>query len=309
MSSYPGYPDNRIIVNGVDLTTNFGMVLLDGFTLNPPEPKTSYIDIPGGNGFIDLTDSLNGDVVYSQRQQEFTFVVMYPYDNWEVIKTRINNFLHGRSYEYKLTFDPDYTYKGRFTISSYEHAAYVDGIVGSIKLNVTAEPYKYKPKRYFKIVAPGGKWYSFESGRKPVRPVIETKMPCTVIWNRKVIKLGVGTFRLNDVLFTEGINSLYFNSLKLMTTMWNDVKEDGQHALTWNDAKSFTWDEIQRLYSDDITTSRSLVTTWIDMRSNSWQSYIDKRVKWADLNYNYEGFAGVTQEDFTIYMEYEWGDL
>lgn len=309
MSSYPGFPDNRLIVNGVDLTTNFGMVLLDGFVLNPPEPKTSYIDIPGGNGFIDLSEALNGDVVYSQRHQQFTFAVMYPVERWETIKTRINNFLHGRSYKYKLTFDPEYTYNGRFSISSYEHGAYTDGIVGFIEVNVTAEPYKYKATQTYKLTAPGGRWYYFVSGRKPVRPVIETQMPCTVIWNRKVIELGVGTFRLNDVLFKEGSNAIYINTLKLTTTTWDEVDKGGEYALTWNDARTYTWDEIQRLSVNQGNKSGSLITTWGDMSQHTWQSYTNANIHWKDLNYDYENFGNVSQENFTVYLQYEWGDL
>ena len=58
--SYPDLPNNRLIVNGVDLSIRFQMVLLDGYTLEPPEPKTYTVDIPGGNGVIDLTRLLPG---------------------------------------------------------------------------------------------------------------------------------------------------------------------------------------------------------------------------------------------------------
>ena len=62
---YPGLPNNRLIVNGVDLSTEYGMILLDGYTLSPPEPKTYTVDIPGGDGVIDLTEGLTGDVAYN----------------------------------------------------------------------------------------------------------------------------------------------------------------------------------------------------------------------------------------------------
>ena len=73
MGTYPDLPDNRLIVNGVDLSVTYQMVLLDGYTLEPPKPKTYTVDIPGGNGVIDLTEALTGDVSYSNRTQKFTF--------------------------------------------------------------------------------------------------------------------------------------------------------------------------------------------------------------------------------------------
>lgn len=320
MSAYPGYPDQRIIVNNVDLTTEFSMVLLDGFVLNPPEPKTSLIDIPGGDGFIDLTEAMTGDVVYSQRKQEFTFAILYPTDSWEVIKTKVNNFIHGRSFEYRLTFDPDYKYRGRFNITSYEQVPYTDGIVGYIQMEVYAEPYKYKDDQVFNLTAPGGRWFYFVSGRKPVRPVIETKNPCTITWNRKVIKLGVGTFRLNDVLFTQGSNAIYINTLKITNTLWREVGQSGRYPLTWDEARSYTWDEIQRMNLskgdslEEPDIKKNSILTWGDMMAHTWQEYYDEGIRWVDLGYSGYGedftFSDdMSPEDFIVYLKYEWGDL
>ena len=88
------YPKNRLIVNGVDLTEKFKMVLSDGYTLTPPSPKTYIIDIPGGHGKLDLTESLFGDVPYDNRKQEFTFYIINVED-FEKAKTEISNMLHG----------------------------------------------------------------------------------------------------------------------------------------------------------------------------------------------------------------------
>ena len=106
--SYPDLPNNRLIVNGVDLSIRFQMVLLDGYTLEPPEPKTYTVDIPGGNGVIDLTEALTGDVAYKNRKQEFTFAVI-DVKNFEKVKTEVSNFLHGRAFDYTMTMDPGYT--------------------------------------------------------------------------------------------------------------------------------------------------------------------------------------------------------
>ena len=95
---YPGYPDNRLIVNDVDLTVRFGLVLLDGYVRNPPEPNVYMVTIPsldlGGNSRINLTKALTGETSYSNRLDEFTFALLYPKD-FEKTKTEIMNFLHG----------------------------------------------------------------------------------------------------------------------------------------------------------------------------------------------------------------------
>ena len=45
----------------------------------PPEPKTKYLDLPAGNGRIDLTESLTGYPVYNDREGEWTFYVLNDY--------------------------------------------------------------------------------------------------------------------------------------------------------------------------------------------------------------------------------------
>ena len=180
--SYPVLPSNRMIVNGVDITEKFKMVLLDGYTLTPPSPKTYVVDIPCGNGSLDLTESLLGDTAYENRKDKFEFSVIYPED-YELVKNQIINMLHGRAFDYKLTMDPDYTYHGRFTVESYERKAYANGLVGTITISTDSNPFKHKELQIYKIKAIGGCNYSFESGREPVCPVFESEVPIKVIYN------------------------------------------------------------------------------------------------------------------------------
>lgn len=209
---YPDYPSNRIIVDGVDLTTEFGLILMDGYTLSPPEPKTHAIEIKGADGALDLTEALTGDVQYSNRSQSF---VMYSFNDnhFEDTKRKVSNFLHGKAFDYVLTFDPGYTYHGRFSITEYSHAMYsYPGIVGAISIDIDADPYKFKEKKVYKINAAGGVKIPFSSGRKPVRPTVEVARETLVSFYGMETLLQAGTWRLNNVVFHEGDNVMYINS-------------------------------------------------------------------------------------------------
>lgn len=334
MSNYPGgYPDNRVIVGDSDLTMDFQMILIDGFTLQPPEPKTYYIDIPGGNGVIDLTESLGGDVAFNNRHQTFTFKLIYP-GMFEVTKTKLSNFLHGKYFNYQLTWDPGYTYKGRFTVDSYSHIALAAGKLGEIVISVEADPYKYKENQVFRINGVGGEEYRFISGRKPVRPVIETTRATTIVWEDKVIRVGAGTFRLNDVLFREGVNVLYINTYEIFSTTWNDLGRNGQHTMTWNEALKYTFDKIQLLtvkskspnqfgtstIASDGDTSRlnffAKAYQWSELRNNptyTWNYMLSNGWTWDGVNYNPSGSGsgGVLDggDGASAIITYEWGDL
>lgn len=296
--SYPDYPNNRLIVNGVDLSITFGAVLLDGYALSPPEPKTYTLDIPGGDGVIDLTQSLTGDVAYNNREQEFNFVVVNPQD-FEQVKTKFSNFLHGKEFDYQMTMDPDYTYHGRFTVTDYAHAKYAyPGIVGTFTVSVSAEPYKLKKKMAYKLNATGGRLFRLESGRKPVRPVIECTQPCKVRWGNIITQVPVGTYRLNDVLFTEGFNEIYINSFEFYNITWDDVSQTGAYPKTWDDVAGMRWDDIQRLEGDLMDVPQ----TWGDIVNLRWSDLETKT--WDDIDCRNEAVP-----DTTVYVTYDWKDL
>ena len=296
--SYPDYPNNRLIVDGVDLTIRFQMALLDGYTLSPPEPKTYTVDIPGGDGVIDLTQSLTGDVAYKNRQQTFPFMVVNP-DSFERVKTDVSNFLHGKEFDYQITMDPGYTYHGRFTVTEYSHALYAyPGLVGTFMVSVDADPYKSKGRMTYQLNATGGKMFRLESGRKPVHPVIECTQPCRVRWKDVVTVVPVGTYRLNDVLFTQGFNEIYINSRELFNTSWADLGSDGKYVMTWDSASSYRWDDIQRMDGNIIDVPRQ----WSEISDLRWEELAEKT--WADIDFRTE-----EAPDTSVYLSYDWKDL
>lgn len=296
MATYPGLPDNRLIVNGRDITETYGLVLLDGYTLSPPSPKTYTVDIPGGNGVIDLTEALTGDVAYENRKQSFDFAIIDPSMGFETAKTKISNFLHGRAFDYTMTMDPGYTYHGRFTVSSYSHEVYANGFVGTIKVDIDANPYKKKEQPAYRLNATGGKLFRFESGRRPVHPIIECSQPCFVTWNGVEYTVPAGTHRLNDVTFTEGFNEIYINSYKIWYVTWNSFA-DGTR--TWDDVKDLRWDEVQKINGDLKDTPMS----WNDLYATRWSELAE--TKYEQLDYG-------KQEDLPesiVYLKYDWEDL
>lgn len=58
---------------------SWGLVSETRAVVVPPEPKTKYLDLPAGNGRIDLTESLTGFPVFNDREGEWTFYVLNDY--------------------------------------------------------------------------------------------------------------------------------------------------------------------------------------------------------------------------------------
>ena len=105
----------------------------------PPKPKTTYIDIPGGNGTLDLSESLAGYTIYENRTGTFKFRVMNDYKPWCERYSEIMNYLHGKSMNAVLFDDPDWFYKGRFSVDSWESG----NTWSLITIGYNVEPYKW----------------------------------------------------------------------------------------------------------------------------------------------------------------------
>ena len=263
--SYPDLPENRLIVNGVDLAVRYNMVLLDGYTLSPPEPKTTTVEVPGRDGVLDLTESLIGDVSYGNRSMTFTFLIV-DLEQFEVVKTKVSNALHGRKFNFEMTMDPGYTYTGRFKIKSYTHTAtWNHGICGFIEVDIDAEPYKLKSHYVYNLNATGGAMFNLESGRKKVHPIIELSAPARIRFKNVVYRIGAGRFQLNDILFEEGINDIYINSFELFNLRWDEWKPIGPARIvcktTLNEGEILTicgdfnnWDRQKDVMTKDEAT-------------------------------------------------------
>lgn len=294
---YPNLPKNRLIVNGVDLTAEFLMILADGYKLEPPEPKVYTVDIPGGDGNLDLTESLFGDTAYNNRNQEFIFYIIAT-ENFERVKTQVTNFLHGKSYDYEITMDPGYTYHGRFKVTEYTHSVHPIGTIGAIKITVDAKPYKSKGIKTYKVNANGGHVYRFESGRKRVQPTFECSNPTTIGFKGMEFTLPQGTYKSPHVWFELGWNEIYINSMRVDSTTWDEIGQGGSKAMTWDQIDKLRWFEVSKLGLPENVVGMS----WDDLADYRWNDLASKT--WNDICYTDAG-----GRKFTTYVSYEWSDL
>lgn len=289
---YPNLPSNRIIVNGVDLTKEYGLILADGYSLNPPEPKTNVIEIPGSNKVIDLTEALLGDVTYSNRTQEFTLYSIYNSD-FEKLKTDISNFLHGKKFQYRITMDPDYVYTGRFKVGSYTHSVYSGGKVGVITLSVEADPYKSKGLQTFRFNAAGGIRVTLNSGRKIVSPKFEFKSETIVSANGVYARMQPGTYRVNDLWFKQGPNELYLNSYLGIGN--SPISDNANDKIEVHKDKV-----ISDLMWKDLVSGAILVSDW---EKDSIESHSSMTIGEAEFA------VDSNSERYAVYIQYDWSDL
>lgn len=124
--------------NGLHSYQDYGLYLKKRPDIGMPSAKTIFVDVPGADGSLDLTEAVAGEVKYSNRVLEFTFGAMVDRDSQADFKSRLMDDLHGRIMEVVLDEDPEWYYRGRVSVEFDE--------VYSWRLDVTikvdAEPYK-----------------------------------------------------------------------------------------------------------------------------------------------------------------------
>lgn len=108
-----------------------------------PVPKTKYIDIPHGDGAIDLTETISGKVNYSNREGVLEFdLIAEPRERTKII-AKITAYLHGRVHSVIIPDDPNYIYRSRLTINSLQTSYMVNKLV----INTISDPYKLHPQK------------------------------------------------------------------------------------------------------------------------------------------------------------------
>lgn len=116
---------------------DFGLIL-SSVHIPPATPKTNYVDIPGADGQIDLTEAL-GCVRYQMREAEFVFTTK-PGNDIELTKRLVSNALNGLYCNIIVEKDPEYYWQGRLTVSVYGYEYPVE----KITIKATLKPYKLK---------------------------------------------------------------------------------------------------------------------------------------------------------------------
>lgn len=192
---------NGITINGLHCYDDFNLVLARA-VISPAAPKTTYIDIPGGDGSLDLTEAL-GEVKYKDRSAEIVFVVL-PDDDFEEKKQEVNDWLNGMNCTIILDADSEYYYQGRCAVSDY------DSKLNQIVVTGILRPYKLarkETKRSFELSFVS-ETIKLPNSRMAVCPTIECTDRATVEFNGKSYDFEPGVYKELDIRLTGGNNFL-----------------------------------------------------------------------------------------------------
>ncbi len=190
-----------------------------------PEAKTHFIDVPGADGVIDLTQALTEDVKYKNRPISLSFDYLGDFYNWQVKVSKIANLLHGQQIKIILDIDKSHYYLGRISLDTKKSNI----AQGDIVLSGNVDPYKYELissiedwlwdpfnfetdviRNYKDLVVSGTLQLTVVGSRMPHIPTFICSQPLTLTFKGVTYDLPVGTSKVLDVVIREGDNELVF---------------------------------------------------------------------------------------------------
>lgn len=226
---------HSIIFGGKNTWADWYLIPSSRPVINPPKPKTKYVDIPGANWHLDLSTVLTGDIAYNAREGSIEFVVdngqLSPYkaETWFELYSEILDYLHGQIMKATLEDDPGYYYEGRFSVNQWKSDPHnskitIDYTVAPFKYEVTSsledwlwDPFSFVDgiiREYKDLRVDGSLTQIIRGRRMSVVPSFIVKSDdgkgMKVKFNGSTYDLADGTSRVINIQTVEGDNTLTF---------------------------------------------------------------------------------------------------
>lgn len=192
-------------------------------TIGTPSPKAETIDIPGGDGVLDLTEFF-GETKYGNRNLSFEFSSMVIPSDFMLLFSMVQNALHGKKMTITLDDDPGWYYTGRISVSEWK----ADRNIGKLTIDCDCEPYKKQssPTVISKAVNGTGIIVLTNSRKRVVPEVkIESESGLNISFGvGNVWDLGSGSYTLPELELVEGDNPVTVTGTGTITFTYTQAK-------------------------------------------------------------------------------------
>lgn len=185
-----------VTINGVNTLTEYGLFLCADLVIGEPRLKENYIDIPGGNGSLNLSYSPQGYAVYEDRAISFTLFKPMDEEERNRLATMLRNAWHGQ--EVNLILPNDLTHYWVGVIQFGEISGYNSG---EIRVTMRAAPFKLANS--LTSVSGTGE-VTLSNERMPAVPTVTATEAVTLAWNGYSVAISPGTQRIPQLVLQSG---------------------------------------------------------------------------------------------------------
>ena len=258
---------DEVTFGSTPLCATFDLVVKH-FEEDPPEPKTEVVEIPFGQD-VDVTDAF-GEIAFSNRTMTFEMLCLHGGDEFRRTVSDIMALLHGQRSTFEISQDPGYTYQGRFRVTE---ADYSDRRFGGLTIEVDVDPWKIRPSREYTFNAYPAVTRTFESGRKTVRPEVDTLQDVYVTFKDETETFPAGTHSSANLAFTWGSNEVTFRC----KDWW--FYQQGNTLVVNDPYISYEADTETIVLADEIISAFSSPTLTLD----DSKQMVTVRYSWRDI--------------------------
>ena len=207
---------NEVFFDGIASFRDWG-IYLSSIVIDDPQPKEIYVDIPNGDGALDLTEALTGEVHYESRPMEAVFTIKPETYSVELVRY-LRSYLNGKQRTIRTKEEPGYYLIGRCATSIKK-----DGVLAVLTVKATCQPWKYKndvTAINTTIGASGTTTLNLTNERKRVIPTITASAAVTIAFNGQTISVNAGTQRLTNIALQYGNNVLIITGAEGTTVLF-----------------------------------------------------------------------------------------
>lgn len=200
---------------------DFHALIQNGWSLDPAEPKTNYVDIPGGDGSLDLSEAVAGHVTYKDRGFNATLILPpMARKNWETYRRNLTNAIHGFVLDLTLPDDQEHYLRGRFSVGAYDDS----DIWATVAITAVCEPWRFKNKlttRTFKVT--GTQTVELSNERRLAVPKVTTNASITLTYQGTQTTLAAGTYSLISLMLDSGNNIIKIDGSATVTFEYQEA--------------------------------------------------------------------------------------
>ena len=193
-------------------------LILSQKTISAPSPKVESIEIPGGDGVLDLTDFF-GEVKYNNRELTFEFSCILPQEQFLDLFSQIQNAIHGRKMQIVLDDDPEWYYIGRVTVPEWK----TEKSIGKLTIECDCEPYKVKiAETVISKAVAGETSVILPNSKKTVVPTIDITGEISLTFGTNFYTLSEGRYELPAVKLATGNNEILLSGTGTATFTYRE---------------------------------------------------------------------------------------
>ena len=193
-------------------------LILSQKTIGTPSPKTETIDIPGGDGVLDLTEFF-GETKYNNRNLSFEFSSIVPQSEFMNQFSHIQYALHGQKMRIVLDDAPEWYYIGRISVSEWK----AEKAVGKLTIDCDCEPYRAKLSETVVTAAVDGpETVILTNGGKSVVPTIDITGEVQLTFGVNFYTLAAGRYDLPGVRLVNGENTILLDGAGTATFTYKE---------------------------------------------------------------------------------------